>query len=212
MTVDLARVEETPVLQAPAAALQRPRAQLIASALIGGASVMVMAALIGLYLAARHTALASNAPWIPAGGLPLTGPNTALFTLLLSVPAMLWAQQAIRNNDRQNLWIAFGIVLLLGAAFINAESFILNNMNLSNDPSAPVGVTQSNVALLIYTIVGVHLVMVGAAMLSVVITAFRTLGGRLDRDNHDSVSAVALYWYVMVGLFGLLWYAVYVMK
>lgn len=212
MTLDLARIDATVVEHAPPPARRRPRSQLIAASIFAGVAVVVMATLIGLYLSARATALAGNAPWIPSGGLPLTGPNTALFTLLLSIPAMAWAQQAIRNDDRQSVWVSFGIVLLLAAAFINAESFILRTLNVSTDPDTPLGIGQSNVALLIFVIVGVHLVIIGAAMAWILVTGFRALGGRLDRTDRDGVDAVALFWYVAVALFGLLWYAVYVIK
>lgn len=212
MTLDLARIDATVVEHAAPAAQQRPRSQLIASSIVAGAAVMIMATLVGLYLAARQTALAANAPWIPPGGLPLTGPNTALFTLLVSIPAMLWAQQAVRNDDRQSLWVAYGIVLLLGVAFINAQAFILTNLSVSTDPKISVGVADSPVALLIFTIVGIHIAFVGAAMGAVLVTGFRNLGGRLDRRSRDTVDAVALFWYVTIALFGVLWYAVYVMK
>lgn len=212
MSLDLARIDATVVEHAPRALEQRPRSQLIASSMLSGAAIMVFATLIGLYLSARHTALAGGAEWIPTGGLPLTGPNTALFTLLLSIPAMAWAQQAIRNDDRQSMWVAYGIVLLLGVAFINAEAFILGSLELSTDPDVSVGITENRTALLIFTIVGVHLTMIAGSMLSVLITGFRALGGRLDRRDRDSVDAVALFWYVTIALFGVLWYAVYVMK
>lgn len=212
MTLDLARIDATAVDHAPPPARTRPRSQLIAAVFFSAVAIMVMATLIGLYLSARHTALAANSPWIPSGGLPLTGPNTALFTLLLSIPAMAWAQQAVRHDDRQSIWVSFGIVLLLGAAFINAQAFILHSLNVSTDPSTSVGIDASPVELLIFVIVGVHLAIIGSAMLAVVSTGFRTLGGRLDRKDRDGIDAVALYWYVATALFGLLWYAVYVMK
>ena len=212
MSLDLARIDATVVEYAPPATQQRPRSLLIAATIFSGVAIMVMATLVGLYLSARQTALAGHAEWIPAGGLPLTGPNTALFTLLLSIPAMAWAQYALRNDDRQSIWVSYGIVLLLGAAFINAESFVLHSLNLSTDPKKSVGIADSDTALLIFTIVGVHLVMIGAAMASVLVTGFRILGGRLDRRDRDAVDAVALFWYVSVALFGVLWYAVYVMK
>jgi heme/copper-type cytochrome/quinol oxidase subunit 3 len=212
MSLDLARIDATAVEHAPEAARQRPRSQMIAAAIFSAVAIMAMATLIGLYLSARHTALAGNAEWIPTGGLPLTGPNTALFTLLLSIPAMLWAQHAVRNDDRQSMWVAYGIVLLLGAAFVNAESFILTSLNVSTDPDTSVGIAESPTMLLIFTIVGVHLAIIGSAMASVLVTGFRALGGRLNRHDRDSVDAVALFWYVTVALFGVLWYAVYVMK
>ena len=136
----------------------------------------------------------------------------ASFTILLSVPAMAWAQQAIGNDDRQNLWVALLIVLLLAAAFINSESFILNGMNFSTEAGKSVGIAQNLPMLLIFTIVGLHLAMVGAAMVAILLTGFRTLGGQLSSRNRDGISAVALYWYVTVGVFVVLWYAIYVTK
>ena len=212
MSLEIAQIEAASILDAPPAAPERPRSQLIASALLAAGSALAILALLGLYLSARSAAIAGNAAWLPAGGLPLTGPNTALFTLLLSVPAMAWAQHAIRNDDRQSLWVALAIVLVLGAAFINAESFILTNLNLSAEAGTSVGISHSLPGLLIFTTVGAHIAMVGAAMAAILLTGFRTLGGRLSSRNRDGISAVALYWYVSVGVFTVLWYAVYVTK
>ncbi len=212
MTVDVAAIEAVSIPHAPAATPLRVRSQLIAASLFAGGSIMGMLAIIGIYLSARHTALAENATWIPAGGLPLTAPNVGLFTLLLSIPAMLWVQQAIRNDDRQSLWVASGIVVLLSAAFINAQSFILTNLHLSGPTDPSVGITDSNVTLLIFTVVGLHLLMLSAATIAVIVNMFRTLGGRGDGRNRDSVDAVALYWYATVAVSGIIWYAIYVTK
>ena len=194
MSLDLARIEAASLLDAPPAAPVRPRSQLIAAALLAAGSALAIFALLGLYLSARSTAIAGNAAWIPAGGLPLTGPNTALLTLLLSIPAMAWAQHSIRNDDRQSLWVALAIVLLLGGAFINAESFILTNLNLSAEADTAVGISKSLPGLLIFTIIGAHIAMVGGAMVATLLTGFRTLGGQLSSRNRDGISAVALYW------------------
>ena len=212
MSLDLARIEAASLLDAPPAAPVRPRSQLIAAALLAAGSALAIFALLGLYLSARSTAIAGNAAWIPAGGLPLTGPNTALLTLLLSIPAMAWAQHSIRNDDRQSLWVALAIVLLLGGAFINAESFILTNLNLSAEADTAVGISKSLPGLLLFTIIGARIAMVGGAMVATLLTGFRTLGGQLSSRNRDGISAVALYWYVTVGVFTVLWYAVYVTK
>lgn len=212
MSLELAQVEAASILDAPAAAPERPRSQLIASAILAGGSAIAIFALVGLYLSARATAIAGNAAWLPAGGLPLTGPNLALFTLLISIPAMAWAQHAIRNDDRQSLWVALGIVLVLGAAFINAESFILTNLKLSAEAETSAGISHSLPGLLIFTTIGAHIAMVGGALIAILLTGFRTLGGQLSSRNRDGISAVALYWYVTVGVFAVLWYAVYVTK
>ena len=212
MSIELAQVEAASLVDAPPALPERPRSQLIASAILAAGSAIAILALVGLYLSARASAISGNSAWLPAGGLPLTGPNTALFTLLISIPAMAWAQHAIRNDDRQSLWVALAIVLVLGGAFINAESFILTNLNLSAEAGTAVGISHSLPGLLIFTIVGAHIAMVGAAMVAILLTGFRTLGGQLSSRNRDGISAVALYWYVSVGVFTVLWYAVYVTK
>lgn len=212
MSSDLALVESASILTAAPAAPTRPRSQLIAAALISAASAMAILSLIGLYLSARHGQLAGHVGWIPNGALPLTAPNAALFTLLLSLPAMAWAQDALRNDDRQNMWVALALVLVLGAAFINAESYILTNLHLVNEAGKTVGIAQSLPGLLIFTIVGLHIFMVGAAMISILLTGFRTLGGQITSRNRDGLSAVALYWYVTVAVFTVLWYAIYVTK
>lgn len=212
MSTDIALVESASLVAPPPAAPSRPRSQVIAAALLAGASAMGILGLIGVYLSARHGQIAGNIDWIPAGGLSLTGPNIALFTLLISIPTMAWAQYSLAKDDRQNLWFALGIILVLGIAFINAESFILTNMNLSTEMDKTVGIAQNLPTLLIFIIVGVHLVMVGAALIAVFLTGLRTLGGQLNSRDRDGLDAVALYWYATVAVFGVLWYAIYVTK
>ncbi len=212
MTSELAIIERASILDAPPPNPIRPRSLVVAAALLAAGSALAILTLVGIYLAARHGALAANSDWIPAGGLPLTGPNVALFTLLLSVPTMAWAQHAIANDDRQNLFVALGLVLLLGVAFINAESFILTNLTLSTDAAKPVGISKSIPGLLIFTTIGLHIAMVGAALVAILLTGLRTLGGQLSSRDRDGVSAVALYWYVTVAVFTVLWYAIYVTK
>ncbi len=212
MSLDLAKIDAAVIEHAPPAAQLRPRSQLIAAAIYAGVAALGLATLIGVYLGARSTALAAGDTWIADGGLPLTGPNIALFTLLLSIPAMAWAQHAIRHDDRQSLWVSYAIVLLLGAAFVNAQAFVLRSLDVTGNPDGGVGIDENTAMLLIFTIVGVHIALIAAGMLSVLVTVFRALGGRMDRTDRDAVDAVALYWYVTVALFGVLWYAVLVMK
>lgn len=209
---DLALIEAASIIDAPPAPPVRPRSQIIASALFAAGSAMAILVLIGLYLSARTGALTANADWLAEGALPLTGPNIALFTLLLSVPLMAWAQHAIAHDDRQSLWVAFGLVLLLGVAFINAESYILTNLTLVGDGGKPVGISESIPGLLIFTIVGLHIAMVVGAMGSIILTGIRSLGGQMSSRDRDGISAVALYWYITVAVFIVLWYAIYVTK
>ena len=212
MSTDVVLTEGAALQLAPPAPPTRPHGQVVAVAMIAAGSAMAIFAMLGIYLAARHGVKVAGNDWIPAGGLTLTGPNLALFTLLLSLPAMAWAQYAVARDDRQNMWVALGLVLLLGVAFINAESFVLTNLQLSTPPAPAVGIADSLPGMLIFTIIGAHIVMVGAAMVSILLTGLRTLGGQFTSRNREGVSAVALYWYVTVAVFPVLWYAIYVTK
>ena len=182
----------------------RPRSLLFATAFAAAASAMVVLTIIAVYLSARHGVRMQHKVWLPAGAIPLIGPNMALFTLLLSLPAVKWAHYAIANDDRQNTWVAIGISLLLGVGFINADAFIFHGLHL--------GVHKSTPALLIFTAGGAHLAMLIGAMVFLLLTAFRTLGGQFSSRNAEGVAAAALFWYVTVAVYCVLWYAVYVTK
>jgi heme/copper-type cytochrome/quinol oxidase subunit 3 len=49
-------------------------------------------------------------------------------------------------------------------------------------------------------------------MAFVAVAAFRALGGQFTPSQHDAVTAAALYWYVMVSVYAVIWIAVYVQK
>ncbi len=190
---------DVPVINPPPPRPHRPRVLLVGTALSLGAVVMLFAGLIGLYVSERR----HSAKWFPAGSIPLTPANIALFTLLLSIPMVHWAAQAVRNNDRVNSWLSLGLTALLGVAFINATVFIWSNSHIGVD-KAP--------GLLLYVVTGAHVALVAVALVLIVITAFRTLGDSDVRADAEAVTAVTLSWDVTVAIFAVIWYAIYVTK
>jgi heme/copper-type cytochrome/quinol oxidase subunit 3 len=46
----------------------------------------------------------------------------------------------------------------------------------------------------------------------VAVAAFRALGGQFTPTQHDAVTAAAIYWYVMVGVFSVIWLAISIHK
>ncbi|HNH96014.1 MAG TPA: hypothetical protein PLY51_10650, partial [Microthrixaceae bacterium] len=109
----------TAALPAP---LQPRRRELIFGTAFATAGVVaVMATLIGYYLAARN---AGGADWFSANTIPLTQPNMQALTLAMSVVTMQWAVYAIARDDRTHTYLALGITLLLGAAFVNQSIFL----------------------------------------------------------------------------------------
>lgn len=188
----------------PVAAPERPRVLLVGSALASAGVVMAFATLIGIYIAARQSAVAAGHEWLKSGTIPLTGPNIALITLLLSIVTMQWAVYSTGNSDRQNTWVAVGLTVMLGAAFVNATTFIYTESGLS--------VHGSTVGLLLFTVTGAHLVVVAAAILFVLVAAFRTLGTQDPAPGREAMAAAAVFWYAMCGVFFVIWYAIYIIK
>lgn len=191
---------DVPVLNPPPGKPSRPRLLLIGTALAMGAVIMLFAGLIGLYVSERRH---HHGTWFKSGAIALTPANMALFTLLLSVPMVHWAGQAIRVNDRVNTWVSLGITGLLGVAFVNASSYIWVNSHIGVDKTP---------GLLLYTVTGAHVALVVVGLLFLVITAFRALGTTDVRGDSEAAKAMILFWDVTVAIFVVVWYAIYVTK
>lgn len=191
--------------QAPPAPPARPRVLLVGTALAAGSAAMVLLTLIALYARMRADVIASGEAWMPEGtNLQLTPGGMAMTTLLLSLLTVGWIVQALRNDDRGHALMAFGITLLLGAAYINVVVYSWQQLGL--------GITSSTQALLIYTITGLHVALVGLGMLFLAVMGFRAVGGQLTGRSAEGVSAAVLYWFVTVGLYAAVWYAITITK
>jgi heme/copper-type cytochrome/quinol oxidase subunit 3 len=191
--------------QAPPAPPARPRVLLVGTALAAGSAAMVLLTLIALYTRMRADVIAGGEPWMPEGtNLQLTPGGMAMTTLLLSLLTVGWIVQALRNDDRGHALMAFGITLLLGAAYINVVVYGWQQLGL--------GITSSTQALLIYTITGLHVALVGLGMLFLAVMGFRAVGGQLTGRSAEGVSAAVLYWFVTVGLYAAVWYAITITK
>lgn len=187
-------------LALPPAPLPRRRELIFGSAFATAGVVMVMATLIGAYLAARHGAAGQ---WFTQNPIPLTQPNMQLLTLAMSVVTMQWAVYAIARDDRPHTYLALGVTLLLGAAFVNQTSFLYHQAAVTMaQPEGP----------LFYAVTGTHLAMVLAAMLFVVLMAFRALGGNFSSRQPDGIAAAAVLWDAAVAVYAVIWFAVYILK
>jgi cytochrome c oxidase subunit III len=190
---------------APAPPPARPRVLLVGSALASGGAAMVVLTLVAAYAALRGDRVAAGKAWLPKGAnLQLPPGGMAMATLALSLVTMAWIVQALRNDDRTNALVAFGITLMLGAAYINMVAFGWQQLGL--------GIRDSTQALLIYTITGLHVAMTGVGMLFIAVMAFRAVGGQLTGRGAEGVMAALLYWYVTVGVYAVVWYTITITK
>lgn len=185
----------------------RPKVLLYATALISTAVILGFTSLVGFYLAERADYLAQGLeePWLPGGTtIPLTQPNFMLLTVGLSAVTMLWAIQAVGNNDRANAFIALGLTLLFGFAQITQTFFLLSIMELE--------LASDGRAALLYSVIGAQIALMGAAMIYLTLTGLRTLGGNYSSKDYEGVVSAGMFWTVSALMYVLVWYAVYITK
>jgi len=185
--------------------VQRPRVLVVGTAFVSAATIMTFVGLIGIYLTQRAAIISAGDIWLPKGvTIPLQQPNTMLFTLLMSVVTMQWAVHSIANNDRLNTYLALSMTLVFGFATVVMTWYLYTLMNLD--------ISASSQAVLIYTITGLHLMLLVGAMLFIGLMAFRAFAGSFDARQHDGITAAALFWYALVVVYVLIWITIYVTK
>jgi cytochrome c oxidase subunit 3 len=181
---------------APAAEPPRPRVLLVGSALASGAAAMLLLALVAVYTSMRADVIASGERWLPEDvNVQLSPGNMGMVTLLMSAVTVAWAVYS---------YLAFGLSILLGIAYIPTVVYGWQQLG--------VGATSSTQALLIFTITGLHVAMVGVGLLFLAVMAFRALGGQLTGRAAEGAAAAALYWYVTVAVYGAVWYGITITK
>lgn len=197
---------EVVVNDAPEAPIARPRVLMVGTAFAVAALLMTFAGLIGIYLSERSATILSGNAWIPDGVvIPLNQPNVMLFALLSSSITIQWAVDAVRRDDRQQAYLALGITVVFGLAVVNMAAYLYSVMGLDMS-------VASITPVLIYTITGLHVVVLLGAIVFVGLMAFRALGGQYTSRQYDGLSAAALFWHAQVIVFVGIWYAIYITK
>jgi cytochrome c oxidase subunit III len=190
---------------APAAEPPRPRVLLVGAALASGAAAMLLLALVAVYTSMRADVIASGERWLPEdANIQLSPGNMGMVTLLMSAVTVAWSVYSLRNDDRVHAYLAFGLSILLGIAYIPTVVYGWQQFG--------VGATSSTQALLIFTITGLHVAMAGVGLLFLAVMAFRALGGQLTGRAAEGAAAAALYWYVTVAVYGAVWYGITITK
>ena len=183
----------------------RPRLLLIATSLASVAMAMGFMGLIGIYIARRQEVLATGERWLPDGvNIPLTQPNFQGLTLAFSVVTIWWSVQAVRNDDRPNSFIASMLSLAFAFAFLAQTSYLFTIMEIE--------ILATERAVLLYGIIGTHMVMMLVAMGYALIMAMRTVGGEYSARDYEGVLCAALFWTMTVALYGVMWYVIYITK
>lgn len=195
----------SPLVTAPPPAARRPRVLFVGSALGAAASGLVVLTMLAVYLQVRSDNLAAGLTALPDGVvLPLTPGNMGLTTLLMSSITVAWAIYALRNGDRTHAYLALGLSLLFGGAFINSTVYLYQQLALPT--------TDTPIAALLYAVTGTHLVMVVVGIVFLAVMAFQALGGQLTGRDAEGMTAAALYWYAVIAVYVPIWYGIYITK
>jgi heme/copper-type cytochrome/quinol oxidase subunit 3 len=190
---------------APAPPPVRPRTLLVGTTMAGVACAASLFGLIALYAQERTESLANDGSWLPEDSIiPLTPGTMGMATLLMSLVTAAWAVYALRNDDRPHAYLALATTLLFGVAFVVDTAYLWQQMNL--------GIRDSLAAVLIYAITGGHVAMTVGGMLFLAVMGFRALGGQLTGRQAEGMYAAVLFWLITIGVYSVVWYAIYITK
>jgi heme/copper-type cytochrome/quinol oxidase subunit 3 len=179
----------------PDPAPRRPRADnlKIATFVLIGSEVMFFGGLVSAFLVLRLSAVVWPPPFQPRLPVEVTGVNTLV--LIASSLAMVWATRALRARDRA--------ALVLGATFLTVQGYEWVRL-----VSFGLTVTSGAYGTTFYSVIGTHALHVLAALVWLVVTTALVAQG-LTAQRASQVRACAMFWHFVVGLWPLLYVAVY---
>ena len=163
----------------------RPRrgTSTIGTLLFVTADAMVLAAVVAVYLSIKE----GSTTWPPRGVEVSTYlPTMITITAIMSGFAVQWGIFSARRNDGRNASIALILTLFLGLAVANLEwlTFVRTGF----------GFNDHTYGTLFNILHGFHLLHLLAAILVVLVLAFRTMAGHFTDDRHDALRAGAVFW------------------
>lgn len=169
-----------------------------------GAEVMFFAALVSALFVLRVGMAAWPPPLQPRLPIAVTTVNTLV--LIGSSVSMAAALRALRRPDPRRFVRMLGATAALGALFLLVQGYewvrlIGFGLTLS---SSVYGAT-------FYSLIGLHGLHVAGALGWVLLTTRRAMRGRFDGGRVTPVQACAMYWHFVVGLWPVLFVAVYLL-
>lgn len=186
----------------------RSRLLTIGTALVSAVVSVGMGSLLSLYVRTRAEWLAAgDGTWLPRGVvIPLTQPNMIAMTMTLSLVTVLWSVSAMKNDDRPNTYIAIAISLVFGFAYVAQTAYLMTIMEM------PIAGDAGARPPLFYAVIGTHMVIMLAAMAYLAGMGLRSLGGNYSSRDVEGLQGAAMFWFVSVGLYYAMWYAIYITK
>ena len=147
------------------------------------ADAMVLAAVAAVYFAIKE----GSAAWPPLGVQVGTYiPTMITITALMSGFSVQWGIFAARRNDGRNAAIALVLSLFLGLSIVNLEWLTFTRTGF--------GFNAHTYGTLYNVLIGYHLFHLLAAIVVMLVLAFRTMAGHFSTDRHDALRAGAIFW------------------
>jgi heme/copper-type cytochrome/quinol oxidase subunit 3 len=192
----------TAPISVPAAPPVRPGTLLTGTYLAIAAGTMLIGGLLAAYFATREAVVAGGGTWgLVAGDLPNGALAVSYGSLLLASFTAQWAVSAIKVGERRQTYVAIGVTMVLGVAFVNGLTFCYTQLKFVAGESA-----YANV---VYAVSGTHLVLVVAAMVLFVVMGFRVLGGQLGSGNVEFVTSTVVVWHFVVAAGAVVWWCLW---
>ena len=161
-----------------------------------GSEVLLFGALISSYLLSVARFNQERAEGNPL----VTGPGTELFDipftsassfiLLMSSLTMVLAHQAIHHGDVKNSRIWIGATAALGSLFLAGQVYEFTVFYREG-----LGFTTNLFGSAFFTLTGFHGVHVTGGILMLTSLLVLSFQGKLNKDRHETVELVGLYWH-----------------
>jgi len=180
----MAVAEETLAItagDAPAEPLAPRGVSNVATAILVSGEAMVLFGLVAAYYAVRAQAF----KWPPVG-LGTYLPSMVAVTVVLAAITVQWAIWAIRHNDQRTTLAALGLTIFFAFAVLNGQWYQLAHLKF--------GPGASTYGTFVYVLTGFHMVNVIAGIVVLVAVFVRAVGGEFSADDHDTLTAAAIFW------------------
>jgi|SRR5207302_6716260 len=153
----------------------------VATAILVAGEAMILAGLVAAYYAVR----AQSFKWPPVG-LGTYLPSIVAVTMIMTAVTIQWAIWAIRHNDQRTCLAALGVTIFFAFAILNGQWYQLAHLKF--------GVSAHTYGTFVYLLTGFHMVNVIAGIVVFVAVLVRAVGGEFSADDHDTLTAAAIFW------------------
>jgi heme/copper-type cytochrome/quinol oxidase subunit 3 len=175
---------------------------LVGMMLFLAADFMFFVALIGAFLVFRGGSTMWPPPGQPRLPIAVTGVNTLI--LLASGFTMMRAMKLIRASNARSFMNHLMITAALGATFL-----LIQGSEWTRLVGFGLTMSSSVYGSIFYTLIGCHALHVLGAVLWLVVINLKARRLRFTAENHIGVQLCAMYWFLVVGLWPVLYAVVY---